>query len=433
MCRMNELLLLGWLCLLFSAPASAQINVGSDGSDLFFDAGDPMWDPDGDDVIEIDLATQGTYLSDKWCVVFNYTGVLVPAGKTVTFKNHPSRAPVVWLSQDDIVIDGTVNLDGQIGSNSSTTVYYAEPGPGGFRGGIGRPVGGAEWNTSSGFGMCGGFQQGYGNGSGGGYATFGFRQNPAVPFGSLYNNAAIFQLVGGSGGAAYRGDGVGSWARGGGAGGGAILMAANDEIIVNASAALFARGGVVVNGYQHYGGSGAGGAIRLVADRIHIASGAALAATGGSGVYFGGNGRIRIEGNLIDRQNATSPTASEGVPGSVFPPPGSPTVRVAQVGSTPVSDPTAEFGLGGTTPDVTLPISGLTDVVIITENVDLGAEVYLRLTRAQGAASEVQVTDGVTNPLVLTGNPEQEASTTIELDLGGGYTALQAHVVLPTP
>ena len=42
-------------------------------------------------------AGKGVYDAAKWAVVFKYSSVTVAAGKTLTFKNHASRAPVVWL------------------------------------------------------------------------------------------------------------------------------------------------------------------------------------------------------------------------------------------------------------------------------------------------------------------------------------------------
>jgi hypothetical protein len=78
-------------------------------------------------------AGKGIYDSNKWAVVFKYSSVNIAGGATVTFKNHASRAPVVWLVNGNVTINGTVSLDGQAGQNS---VNLPEPGPGGFRGGI---------------------------------------------------------------------------------------------------------------------------------------------------------------------------------------------------------------------------------------------------------------------------------------------------------
>ena len=76
----------------------------------------------------------GVYDPNQWAVVFKYSSVIVDGVYTVTFKNHPSHAPVVWLVSGDVTLAGEVNLDGQ------PWVYapaLAEPGPGGFRGRFG--------------------------------------------------------------------------------------------------------------------------------------------------------------------------------------------------------------------------------------------------------------------------------------------------------
>ena len=40
-------------------------------------------------------AGKGIYDASKWAVVFKYSSVNIAPGATVTFSNHPSRAPVV--------------------------------------------------------------------------------------------------------------------------------------------------------------------------------------------------------------------------------------------------------------------------------------------------------------------------------------------------
>src|SRR5262245_10648902 len=42
-------------------------------------------------------AGKGVYDHTKWAVVFKYSSVRIPANVTVSFNNHPSKAPVVWL------------------------------------------------------------------------------------------------------------------------------------------------------------------------------------------------------------------------------------------------------------------------------------------------------------------------------------------------
>ena len=89
-------------------------------------------------------AGNGVYDPDKWAVVFKYASVTVDADATLTFANHPSRAPVVWLVNGDASIAGIVDLNGH---DWVSPPDMAEPGPGGFRGAIGSVRLGAlpEW------------------------------------------------------------------------------------------------------------------------------------------------------------------------------------------------------------------------------------------------------------------------------------------------
>lgn len=95
---------------------------------------------------------KGIYDSNNWAVVFKYSSVTIQGGATVTFKNDASRAPVVWLVQGNVTINGTVSLDGQSYNQSPPTL--AEPGPSGFRGGAGYYV--SSSTESAGFGPGGG-------------------------------------------------------------------------------------------------------------------------------------------------------------------------------------------------------------------------------------------------------------------------------------
>ena len=114
------------LALLFTAPLSrAILTIPSDGSDGIFapttsveidlsQATTGAWDASN-------AATpgKGRYDATKWAIVFKYNTVSIPAGVTVTFKNHPSRAPVVWLVSGNVTIAGTVVTPGRMFAVSS--------------------------------------------------------------------------------------------------------------------------------------------------------------------------------------------------------------------------------------------------------------------------------------------------------------------------
>src|SRR5262249_5821124 len=55
---------------------------------------------------------KGVYDPSKWAVVFKYSSVFIASGATVTFSNHSTRAPVVWLVNGDVAINGALNLNG---------------------------------------------------------------------------------------------------------------------------------------------------------------------------------------------------------------------------------------------------------------------------------------------------------------------------------
>lgn len=221
-----------WFAAVFflTPSAAAQFVSGSDGSDGAFN-------PTADVEVDLSLASsapwdtaspvagQGVYDSGQWAVVFKYSTIDIPAGVTVTFKNHPSGAPVVWLATGNVTISGSVNLNGQRGHTSVEPFSHAEPGPGGFAGGVG---GIGQFHTSGGFGPGGGPPNNttFGPGGSGSYATIG-TGGINVSGGSTYGNIFITPLIGGSGGAG--GYPAGGGLGGGGAGGGAILVASSTE------------------------------------------------------------------------------------------------------------------------------------------------------------------------------------------------------------
>lgn len=401
------------LVLLFvavtSSPSRGDIDVNSDGSDgnlalgadFEFDLSTAasLCDCDGidqggdldfiDDECRWDcpspVAGQGVYDREQWAIVYKWTSVTIPAGVTVTFStNHYSRAPVVWLVQGTVQIDGTLSVDGQ-SSNTGDSVIFPEPGPGGFRGG--RATAGSTVFGSPGFGpgahcTCAGGS--YGTAGGGGSGT-------------EYGNDAALPLIGGSGGGAC------GTSEGGG-GGGAILVAANQSISVNGF--VLARGG--------NGSGGSGGAIRLVADSV-FGSGL-LRAQGGSG-SSAGVGRIRVEANDVQLVYPGVPLFVEDLPTFIFPPANSPKLRAITLGgvgvpsdpSGVIDDPTeADIGIATLDP-VTLEIEA--------ENFPVGTVVDVHIMPMFSAT-----TSGICHTIV---------QSTPLADAGGGILTATADLTLP--
>lgn len=291
----------------------------------------------------------------RWAIVFKYSEVNIAAGATVTFKNHPSRAPVVWLVDGEVTIDGTVSLNGATGHSQSSLHALSEPGPGGFRGGSASHAGVVP---TPGLGPGGAsYGDGSSSGSGGSYGTSGGTGGcgSGVP-GPIYGGVAIHQLIGGSAGAS----GHSNNDAGGGAGAGAILIASEATVEINGQ--VRANGGDggtnnTVNGNcdsfaSGDGGGGAGGAIRIVSD-IVVGTGT-LRALRGDGVpndgvdnsASGGLGRIRVEANLIELVDQGSPAYTIGLAGDtalIFSP-AFPSVRIVSVdGQSVPTDPRADF------------------------------------------------------------------------------------------
>ncbi|GAA5481054.1 hypothetical protein [Haloferula sargassicola] len=399
------------LAALLVAPAVAAINIPG------ANATSGVLDITADTTIDLSLAADGAwdgantahgiYDADEWAVVFNYSSVHIASGTTLTFTNHPSRAPVVWLVSGDVTIDGVVSLDGQESLNAP---LLAEPGPGGFRGATGYYSAGV--GDSAGFGMGGGLRQAKGG-------DFGIGDRS-------YGNPSLVPLIGGSGGSAAAGTRV----QGGGGGGGAILIACTGTLTVNGT--LRANGG---DGIPYYfsdrTGGGSGGGIRLVcSDFGGTGTVNALGGLGGqseAATY----GRIRLERITDTSAGVLSPDPSvvplsESDTALVWPPPTAPEVRIVSIGGEAApADPRASFGAAGA--DVSLAETSSTPIVIETTHVEQASTVEVRVTpRADGDAIIVPAAvDSVisTDPLVV--------QWTATLPVNTGYSAVQVKVIRP--
>lgn len=217
----------------------------------------------------------GIYDAEKWAVVFKFTSVNIGANVTICFTNHPSHAPVVWIVQGDVRIDGRVSLDGEPGN---TFARHTEPGPGGGYGGIGETS--EAIRSSDGFGWGGGLANTLAGSAS--FATLGQLQVQNTYYrdvdgivGANYLGASCIPLKGGSGGAGsgevgnpYQfniGQGSPDFAfnrsdLSGGAGGGAILIVSGRNLTVGGS--ISANGGASKRRTSAgIGGGGSGGAI----------------------------------------------------------------------------------------------------------------------------------------------------------------------------
>lgn len=420
---------------------------GADGSDgdlivntnLTIDLGKAKtgnWNDAGGDR-DNDGLGDGVYDPEKWAVVFKWSKVEIKSGVTVTFKNHPSNPPVVWLVKGDCKIDGSVVLDGADGHSWSDNRGQSIPGPGGFRGGRGNDLSPGS-DASGGFGPGGGRTIGHGsNGGGGGFGDDGgtarYDGRASSPGGGLYSNGRLLPLVGGSGGAG----GFYGWnyssVGGGGAGGGAILIACPSEIAVNGR--ISARGGDGYNNQRNYiglAGGGSGGAIRLISDRL-VGTGKIEAVRGTRYVYddrwyggVGASGRIRVEANDTSEFNhAGDPAYTAGLPGetaTLWPDETHPTIRVLSIDGVEVpADPRASLNFPHA--DVSLRQKDGLTIRMEARNVPTDWLVNVRVVRKIG-------TDEIIAAALKSGDEALsywEATAT----LSDGFSAIQVRAAKP--
>lgn len=376
----RSLFLAAALLLACITGLQAQINIPSDGSDGALNVTSANLNIDLSQAVtgtwsDSNTANAGKGIFDpaKRAIVFKYSSVNIAVNRTVTFTNHPSRAPVVWLVQGSTTIAGTLSLNG---SSTPSNNLLAEPGPGGFRGGAKGSLG-----DGSGLGIAGGRN----STNSGAYA-------------SVYGNPSIIPLVGGSGGFA------------GGGGGGAILIATSGTLQLTGS--ITAYGGA----YSFNGsGNGSAGAIRLVANAI----------TGNGTVNATGDGRIRLEANSVAGTVVPSPQTIAVPPANppvIWPAASAPTVKIVSVdgNATPVV-PTASLDLSA---DVGISTNGATTVTLQTTNFPVNGVVEVR------SATKFAANAAWTAAAFQSGDANL-ATWTATLTFPAGFTTLQARATVP--
>lgn len=390
------------VALLAGASSHAAITIpGADGSDGALNITQPT-------LIDLSQAVPGTWNAnnaanagkgifdaDKWAVVFKYSSVDIAVGKAVTFKNHPSGAPVVWLVSGDVNLGNSavVLLNGSIAQGGSESDKPTEPGPGGFRGG----------SSGSTYTLRG---PGFGPGASNFYPSYG--DAGLSPAGPTYGNVQILPLIGGSGGAGQ------AATQSGGAGGGAILVAATGNVVFGAGAAIQAAGGGGT-----YGGNG--GAIRIISDTYYSPGYNSCYAPGGPGA---GAGRIRIEANTVNML-PTTPAASV-VPPAAVPvifPPSQPKLTVATIDGQSVSNNPQGAFLPNNPTLINIAKTVATHVTINAVNVPSTWTVTVRSTPKNGD-------EAIATATKLSGT---DASSVWQADivLPLGYNALQVRAVKP--
>jgi hypothetical protein len=271
---------------------------------------------------KLDLPPDGT---------FHCTKITVAKGATLSFHRNAKNTPVYLLATENVTIAGAIDVSGEIGQPLSG----GAGGPGGFDGGnpesAGLPPGDGH---GPGGGKAGASGAGADSAGAGAYGGVDDRPNPR--HGSIYGNALLVPLIGGSGGGGQSlPPAAGSTLRGGGGGGGAILIASTTRIEITGN--VFANGGPGAGGSRNFG---SGGAIRLVAPVV--AGNGILEARGAGGQLNPPHGRVRID--TLDRRgldfnfghtSIQNTVASVGAFMVVFPA-GLPRLDITRVGDTDI-------------------------------------------------------------------------------------------------
>lgn len=362
---------LSLIALLLATSVNAQtVDSGSDGSDgaLTFPAGagnilfdpstfSPPLDPDGDGV-------------------YHFTTITVPAGTTVKLRTSvlEQGKPIVWLASGDIVIEGTLDLNGEKGSNWDVPAAESIAGAGGYNGSARGAAGRA---AVAGGGPGGGFAP-PSSASGGSAAHVVTGTGSGSSSSAVYGNDFLLPILGGSGGSGASLEGAASNSSGGGAGGGALLLVSSTLAILNGTVSVNGGqpGATAGNIGSRPGGGGSGGAVRIIAPRVE-GSGTVTALGGGGGSV----GRIRLEAFVLLGPATANPGPSVGTPGPIFLPTTAPAIRVVRIdGVAVIADPSGSF----TIPDVTIDAGGSVTIEIEASGIPPGTVIDLILDPETG-------------------------------------------------
>ncbi len=327
--------------------------------------------------------------------VYNYESINIPDSVTVTFQKTADNFNVVWLSQGDVIIDGTVDVSGKDAVASAGGIG----GPGGWNGGDGALTLITSPDQTQiaqpGQGPGGGLRENFAdnrNGHGGGFAFIGGGSTPERR-GRIYGNSFAIPLYGGSGGSGGNVDTNPFLAGGGGGGGGgALRIASSTRISVNGT--ILSNGGVSEdpspndsNGYV--GGGGSGGTIKLQANFIDLGENSILNAISEAQI-LGSAGRIRLESFELDRAEGASiaPSPSSGPPVQFELPVDYPGLRITSIDGNDVTGSSGQPSI----PDVTLTTADTVTVAVEASNIPIGTLVNILLLPSDAPSVQVDTT-----------------------------------------
>lgn len=279
-----------------------------------------VW-PGGDVVLDTDFLTingvPGGIIVDRFgrdVALFVFAGDLrIEAGAKVSVRG---QLPLAFAAQGEIVVSGTIEMNGLVGADGmdgGAATGGGAGGPGGFDGGSGASCpssalpgsgpGGGGPGPSSANPAWGGGGGGFGSAGNSGDGIVGGAGGPA--YGDLLDSR--IGGSGGGGGGAHCSIDQHSGGSGGGGGGLVELIATHTVSILGGS--LIARGGDGGSGFGNAGGGagGSGGAVYIEAFNVEIEPGSVIdvrGGAGGAGIHSGGDGgggRIVIVSNTSGR------------------------------------------------------------------------------------------------------------------------------------
>jgi hypothetical protein len=311
---------------------------------------------------------------------------------------------VTWIASGNVTIAGTLDLSGAtpatvntgVGSDPAAARVLAEPGPGGYTGGLGAfggvapqpgagPGGGPAGVLDAGGTAC--------YGASGAFILNGITwANTGTPYGSYM----AVPLYGGSGGGGGWDNSGGQLVGGmGGAGGGALRISSSTQIIVtgtiDANGGSAGQTGGSIAGC--WGGPGAGGTIHLVAPTISGIGTLEACAGNYPGRYDAApcNGLIRFGTNTNNFTGSASPNP---VVTALYLPPPNATLPVPSLSITSVNGNAVPAEAAGSylSPDVTIAATSAVNVILTGANIPLTAPVTLRVTAETGGDTTISCT-----------------------------------------
>lgn len=399
------------LSMLLAVPAAvlADFNSGSTGADGAFAP------PSSPNTYVVPANSSGVY---------NFTTVTIPSGVTVTFQKNANNSPITVLASGDVMINGTISVNGGDGSNYQPA---GTGGPGGFDGGIG------GWLYSNGY-------RGFGPGGGDGSTASNGSNNATGGNGGTftYGNDGQIPMIGGSGGSGGGGGNIYTGGAGGG-GGGAILIASSGTITVNGAVTANGGNGASCGGYSGWwftggGGGGSGGAVRLIATTIAgngtiSANGGAYGSANGNGYGTnGGGGRIRLEAWNFTRTATTSPVNTLKWYPTAIAPTTLPTLAITSVGGVPV--PNIPKG-DSKSPDIQLPANITNPVAVTVSSTNIPSGTTITVKSLSGVGTTVQTASttlsGANGPLTGTVNINLAVGYPTVLTVSATYTAVASN------